>query len=281
MKIAICHAAWMPERKRTLGRLLGQLPHAHVLESRRREHATIWARRAWEWAEDQDEPVCLLNDDTIVCPEFPAVLDAMTTTAAQGRVISLHTSLTEAAEERAGKTPRWLACYWLTGPAYILPRGAPAKLLEYWAALPWNFMSAPGRNEDMVAIHWMWDRQEPAWQCVPAIVRHDAATQSSLGYDDHPRRTSTCDWAEPRFAEARLTDPEWWEHQVDRPAFVQNPWANTMQLEKVRRGLALGAGGACQVCWTAGTLVALNGVTMCGPCLARAVVPVLTNSVLR
>ena len=270
MKILICSASnWLPERKATLERLLEQVPEATVLSSRRREHAAIWARRAWEWAEDQQDDVCILNDDVIVCPEFPKVLDAMTQ-AAPGRVLALHTSVPEA----SGIKGHWLRCYWMTGPGYVLPKGAPTKLLDFWASLPWAWNAPPGRNEDVLAIQWAWSRQEPFWSSIPAVVRHDTATKSTLGYDDHKLRSSCVDWE--RFPDAKLTDPEFWAQGAKAPPFVENPWAPTAQLEDVRRGL--GAQDVCWQCWKRSCVVKWQGWPICGPCLGNACGLVLINT---
>jgi len=228
VKVLIVHAHWLNDRKRTLARLLEQVPGATVLSSRRPEHANIWARRAWEWAEDQDCPVAILNDDVTVCPDFEATVAAMTD-AAPGRVLSLHTSVPEATRISG----RWLRCYWLTGPGYVLPRGAPSQLLGYWAGLPWDFASK--HNEDVIAIHWAWQKQEPFWSSIPAVVKHDTSTRSSLGYDNHPMRTSCVPWDQSH--NARLTDPEYWRHGAQDPPFVENPWSKNDYLASVRREL--------------------------------------------
>lgn len=272
--VAIAHAAWMPERKRTLARLLEQVPHATVLSSRRREHAAIWARRAWEWAEDQEGSACILNDDVTVCDDFPRVLDAMVA-AVPGRALSLHTSVPEAAKI-AG---RWVRCYWLTGPGYVLAPGTAERLLDYWAKVPWAYMGAPGRNEDLIAINWAWSLQEPFWNCIPAVVRHDTETASSLGYDDHPLRSSCVDWADADHAAAfrgDMTTADYWRYGAVAPPFAENPWAKTAYLEAIRRGLALP--NPCQCCWQQPAIVQTGGTMSCGGCLARATTAILGNA---
>ena len=273
MKILVAHCAWLPERKRTLARLLAELEGAdvEVFASCRPEHAAIWARRVWERAEDVKGPVCILNDDVFTCPEFVKVVDVVAEVAA-GKSISLHTSVPEAATT-AG---RWLRSYWYTGPGVILPEGRATSLLEFWNALPWSFNATPGHNEDVVAIHEAWARQEPYWSTIPALVRHDVHTKSSLGYDNAKLRTS-CVPVE-RFPEARLTDPDWWREGAERPPFVENPWMPTSKLNAMRKGITAQAGTYCQVCWIGQTLVGLNGLTLCGGCLARGVMPVLQNA---
>ena len=53
--IIVTAAAWYPERQATLARLRAQVPDAVVLASRRKEHSSVWARRAWEIAEEWDD----------------------------------------------------------------------------------------------------------------------------------------------------------------------------------------------------------------------------------
>lgn len=275
MKILICHAAWLPERKRTLSRLLEQVPDAHVLSSRRREHAAIWARRAWEWVEDQTEPVAVLNDDVTVCPRFAEVVDAMVA-AAPERVLSLHTSVPEA---RTVETP-WIRSYWLTGPGYVLHPEHAASLLNYWASIPWSYMTGAGRNEDVVAINWAWQRQEPFWSCVPAIVKHDTTTASTLGYDNHATRSAPVSWEHA--PDSDLTSIDFWKRGVESPPFAENPWMKVSYLEAVRRGFAIvspnGACMACEMCWQQPAIVQTGGLKACGPCLSRGIVAILNNA---
>ena len=273
MKILIAHAAWLPERKETLARLMRELEGAdvEVLSSRRPEHAAIWARRVWERAEDVKGPVCILNDDVFTCPEFVKVVDAVVE-AAPARAISLHTSVPQAATTSG----RWIRSYWYTGPGVILPEGRATELLEFWASLPWAFNATAGHNEDVVAIHESWARQEPFWSTIPALVKHDVHTKSSLGYDQAKLRSSCVPWES--FPDARLTDPVWWAEGVEAPPFVENPWLTTQKLNAMRKFIQTDGGRSCQICWGASTLVALNGVTFCGGCLARGVTPVLQNA---
>ena len=274
MKILIATCAeWLSERGATLARLRHELDGADVdvLSSRRPEHAAIWARRIWERAEDVKGPVCILNDDVFTCPKFTEVIDVVAEVA-KGRAISLHTSVPQA-KEIPGP---WLRAYWYTGPGVILPEGRATQLLEFWRQLPWQFMAAPGRNEDVIAIHESWSRQEPFWNTIPALVRHDVQTRSSLGYDGHKLRSPSVDWESPAGAERPLTDPAYWLPTVDAPPFVENPWCSTQYMQAVRKGLSLAS--CCHVCWQNSTLVQIGGVCICGNCLARGVHPVLANA---
>jgi hypothetical protein len=264
MKIIIAHAAWFPERKRTLGRLIEQLGDVTVIGSRRREHASVWAHRAWEVAEEMDEDTAILNDDVLVCDKFVQVCEAMVA-AAPGRVLSLHTSVPDAAT----CADSWIRCYWLTGPGYILPKGVAAQLLDYAAALPWQFVRQ--WNEDNVAIQWAWERQEPFWSSIPAVVSHDTETKSTLGYDNHKLRSSCVPFSD---SEADLTSVDYWKRGVEAPMFVENPWAPSAWLQRVRHALQR---KPCQLCWQEGAIAGLSGFEVCAPCLAKMVGPVLNS----
>jgi len=272
MKILIATCSeWLPERKATLARLLVELEGAdvEVLSSRRPEHATIWARHLWERAEDVKGPVCCLNDDVFTCADFARVIDVVADVA-KGRAISLHTSVPEAVNVKGP----WLRSYWLTGPGYILPEGRATQLLDFWAKLPWAFMAARGRNEDVIAIHEAYSRQEPLWSTIPALVRHDVQTRSSLGYDNHKLRVSPVDWGA---AVANLASPDYWRPTVDAPPFVENTWSSTAYLESMRRGITNPV--ACQSCWRSLGLTQRGGVILCGTCLHDCVGMVLRNAV--
>ena len=255
--IIVTAAGWYPERQATLERLVAQVPDAVVLSSRRPEHSSVWARRAWEIAEEWDEPVAILNDDVTVCPDFSAECDRMVASV-PGRTISLHTSLPDARQVQGS----WLRTYWLTGPGYILPAGVPKQLLDYWAKLPRMF----GPNEDNVAIQWAWSKQEPFWSCIPAIVKHDTTTKSTLGYDGHPMRTCTVSWED-------RPGPIDWTVGSERPPFVENPWANSAALENMRA--VLESGHPCHVCWSRVANAGMAGTEVCGPCLAKFTTPLL------
>lgn len=259
MKTIIVHAAWYEERKRTLARLLEQVPSAVVLSSLRPEHSSAWARRAWELAEDWDAPVAIINDDVFVCPDFATECDRIHA-AAPERVVSLHTSLPQASMIPGS----WVRTYWLTGPGYILPRGVPKQLLDYWSKLPRAF----GPNEDNVAVSWAWEKQEPFWSCIPAVVKHDTDTKSTLGYDGHPMRVCPVSWED-------RPGPIDWTAGVEAPPFVENPWATSQHLERLRQILA--SGHACSMCWTRIAAVGKNGLELCGPCLSGLVGPLLNS----
>ena len=272
MRIIICSAGWLEDRKRTLGRLIEQLGDVPVtvLASKRPEHAAIWARRAWERAEEIDDDTTILNDDVIVPPDFLKIVTAMAE-AAPGRSLSLHTGLPEASRVRG----RWLRSYWYSGPAVMIPKGRATEMLDFWAKLPWSFNARPGANEDVIAIHHAWSKQEPFWHAVPSVVKHDTETKSSLGYDGHKLRTSPVGWE--RFPDARLTDVDYWREGSASPQFIENPWCKTDYLAAVHKGLKLP--NVCDGCFQQAGLVRAGGPFLCAPCIGRMAYPVLMNAV--
>ena len=124
--LIVTAAEWAPERRPGLARLQAQLPGAITLASPVREHASVWALRAWRKAAAHDGPTVILNDDVTVCPDFPAVVAAMLA-AVPDQVIALHTTIA-IAPSLAACGERWVRSYWLTGPGYVFPPGAAARL---------------------------------------------------------------------------------------------------------------------------------------------------------
>jgi hypothetical protein len=268
VKFAVAHAAWVPDRRRTLARLLEQLGEDVLVSvSSGPEHAAIWGRRIWEWAARQDEHVCILNDDVLVHPELRKIVEAMIEEVPD-EPLSLHTNVFGAvAESMAGH--HWCRCYWYTGPAVVLSPEHARSLLAWVYKTPWSFLSRT--NEDNVAIHWAWERQRPFWCAIPAPVLHDTATSSTLGYDDHPWRVPTVPWT--RFPDAKLADPAWWRVEA-APPLVDNPWMPVAQLDRVRRVFAApGDHQMCVFCFGREGIVSpskdAKGPRACHPCLVQ------------
>ena len=262
MKVAIAHAGWLPDRKRTLSRMLEVLPEgAEILTSHRREHAAIWARRAWEWIAAQSEPVILLNDDLLLHPRIAPICETLYREVPEGTIISLHTQAPGAVDV-ARDGHHWCRCYWYTGPAVILSPDVASSLLD-WPA-PWEFIAR--LNEDNVAIYWMWANQRPAYSTIPALAIHDTRTQSTLGYDDHPFRTPS---VPPIDFGVDIEAPGYWKLD-EPPPHVPNPWMPPAHMEYVRRVLAAGR-SMCVLCQQKEGAVgdAKVGRTLCGECLTK------------
>jgi len=103
-------------------------------------------------------------------------------------------------------------------------------------------------NEDNVAIHWAWSRQDPFWCPIPAVVRHDITVPSSLGFDHHPMRTPLVLWEDAEY----LTEPSSWVPRKP-PPYVAG-WMTDGEMAYVRRMLGNGAvrvvnADADQSCW--------------------------------
>lgn len=264
MKIAVAHAAWLPDRRRTLGRMLEQLAGHDVMifMSVGPEHAAIWSRRLWEWGACQAEPVLYLNDDVLLHPEIMNIAAAMLE-AVPDEPISLHTNILGALSDEV-RGHHWIRCYWLTGPGYILGAADVRSLLAWVYRTPWSFLSR--NNEDNCAIHWAWERQRPFWCAIPAPVIHDTATPSTLGYDDHPWRVPTVPWSAPQWERAVLTDPAWWRVEAP-PPWVPNPWMPVERLELVRRVLDAAPAQLCAVCQGQQGVVGSDAARVCRRCL--------------
>ena len=255
MRIVIAHAAWLEERKQTLDRLLKQLafPDVEVLTSRRREHASVWAHRAWEWAEGCiGQWVCVLNDDVLLCPDFVGAVERMAD-AIPDQILSLHNNV-PGSEDVPGS---WIRTYSLTGPAYVLPPGVPTQILDYAAGLPQVFTQR--FNEDNIANHWAWEHQRPMYAPVVSPVQHDTMVKSSLGYDNHADRSAKLTWLDQP-----LRDPA---KDTEKPPFLES-WAKTSWLAAVRKGLRYER--PCQMCWQREATNGNGGVNCCRECLIGA-----------
>ena len=258
MKFAISHAAWHPERGATLARLVKQLADQgadiHVSVSARREHAAIWATRLWEYAAFVEEPTVCLNDDAILSDDFVGTCEAIAE-AVPDEVVSLHTQVPGA---ELVKGP-WVRCYWLTGPAYLLPQGAARSMLD-WPA-PWEFLSRV--NEDNRAIHWTWERQRPFYSVTVAPVVHDVETASTLGYDGHPHRLPRVTWRDR--PDLDLTDPAYWKPKGE-PPFIPNPWMPAETLEMVRLAVKEGRPLCIMCTYRLGAVGTSAGIAICARC---------------
>ena len=268
MKIAvgIAHAEFLPERRNSLSRLLRQVPRAYVSVSKEREHASVWAKRLWEWAAEQDaDATVLLNDDVTIHPQLVEAVQAMVT-AVPGETIALHTSV-PVAQSLALIGERWLRCYWLTGPGYVLPRGGARRLLDWSAAAPRSLVGTV--NEDAIGIHEAWSRQRPIWSTIPALVEHDVSVPSTLGYDQHPLRKSCVPWTATPFAEAPVTDPSYW-NPLSEPVLVENPWMTRDSMARVERIVHQG-NSLCFMCLTRPGAVgsSVSDAMICLGCLAN------------
>jgi tetratricopeptide (TPR) repeat protein len=230
VKIAIAHAAFDPRRAEPLTKLVAQLRamgvEPFIFASKTREHSTVWALRIWKWIANQLEHVALLNDDVEVHPEFLRVLEAAIV-GAPDEILSLHGQGLDIAKIQG----RWVRFHDYTGPAVVLPPRAARMLADFWEANP-SLQNVEGVNEDNVAAQCMYAEQRPAWATIPALVRHRTEVPSTLGYDNHPMRGSSVDWA--RFPNVDLTKPETWAVQ-EPPPWIENPWLSVAELERMRK----------------------------------------------
>lgn len=266
-------AGWAPNRRPALAKLQAQIPHAHTLTSQVREHASTWAVRAWKWAAGHGGPAVFLNDDVTVCPDFPRVVAAMLE-AVPDQVIALHTTA-PTAPSLAMCGERWLRSYWLTGPGYILPAGAAARLLKWLAAAPKQLVASV--NEDNLIMHWAWSEQRPVWHCIPALVQHDVSVPSTLGYDEHPGRQTNVPWDAPVCDDflfgGGLTHSDAWYVSpcAEPPLLVECPWMPTLQLARVERAFHARPELCCLCHSRDGGLTAGSGARVCPTCVTNCV----------
>jgi hypothetical protein len=268
VRFIVCHCAWAPEREAPLRRIMKQIPDVQVLVSEKREHAYVWARRAWREIGLGGEPTVLLNDDVLLHPEFAEICEAMVA-ALPGELLSLHANMPGAVDAaKAGH--HWARCYWYTGPGVILWPETARALLE-WDA-PFEYVSRV--NEDVVAIMHAWEAQHPVYCAIPAPLMQDTLISSTLGYDGHANRTPTVPWTTHTPDGADLTDPAYWRPTGNEPT-VENPWMPVAKMETIRRCIREGL-HVCTMCTAQVALTGGNGAWLCRECLVNC-----TNAAIR
>lgn len=227
--IAIGHAAWAGDKRReNFNRLVRGVGPDYVHVSREQEHASVWARDIWEWAEKRCAPVCILNDDVEVCPDFREVLSAMQRHLpfGDGMRVGLHTTFPRS--ELEGRRP-WVSSYWYTGPGVVISPSWARYLLQFWDA----HQELHDANEDMVGIYAAYESRMPYWHPIPAPVQHRTDIRSTLGYDGHAHRLTTVPWTLPEFDGLDLTRDETW---IAKPSRLEVPWMRDEQLRRLRKG---------------------------------------------
>lgn len=261
MRYLIAHAPHAPGRKASNERLVTDLEIGNgvspydldVIESPGPEHAAIWARRVWEFADGFADHVCILNDDVTLAPNFVDRLERAVA-AVPDECLSLHASNPNV----AAVTGAWARCYHYSGPAVVLPPGAARALLDYVYTLPWSLLSRA--NEDNIANEWAWSRQRPFWYLLPSPVTHDTSVPSTLGYDAHPYRVPVVGPDEPE-RDVTVTDR-------DAVPFVQLDWAHTSALA-YRREVVRGGGTFCVFCGAVEGVCGNAAAKSCIPCIAK------------
>lgn len=274
ISIHIAHAAWLPERKATLERLLAQLEPQGIVpfvyRSEEREHSSVWATRMYSTAAPgKCDADIFLNDDIEVSGQLVAAVRAQFQSETS-RIVSLHTvhpiarSLAEAGE-------RWMSTYHVTGPAYWFRRGVAAQVMRYYGECPKAWTSKA--NEDNVLISFMFRHREPVWNSLPGLVQHDTGVPSSLGYENHPNRTCCVPWNDKALYQSlpphALVDPEWWHPRADVP-FLDTHWTQTKTL--ISQEVCNDLGVPPEFCWWCLARPAAfgspkSGARLCAKCL--------------
>lgn len=244
------------------------LRNVQVYSSEVKEHANVWALRMWRGEADElddDERCIFLNDDVEVCPSLCSVVRAA---CGYANIVSLHSQLT-ATTYLAELGERHVSSYWLSGPGYVMTGRAVRGVLD------WCENAAPSvmqfLNEDGWAALYAWRERIPILHTVPALVKHDTSTASTLGYDNHMFRSAAITWDDPMFYGHDLTKTGFWNRWPDRPVFIACPWMPEAALRFWSAGRELN--GLCALCCvTQGTFgPKQGGPSLCYDCLLSAV----------
>ena len=253
--LAIAHASFAEGRPGSLLRLVEQIDkpddvHIEIFESPAPEHASTWAKRIYEYIAKHDKPVCILNDDVTVCPDFCKVLDSYEERLKDGPISLMVTNPDALTLYREGHN--WVRIYHYTGPGVILTPDHAKSLLEWTEKCPDEFKLR--QNEDGCAVQWAWDRQVPFYAPLPSPIDHDAGIPSTLGYDNHILRTAAVPWG---------TEREELGLGVIVIPFIENPWRNLAHIETISKLLKL----KCALCKTRIALVGTPEVHICSQCI--------------
>jgi hypothetical protein len=231
ISLGIPHAAWKPERVKSMKRLLEALGlppgvygqggcETEGLEGRAgilkvftdREPNWSWSGKLWTWgAETEADFFLTLQDDALVAPRFIEIVRAMLAHLPRGAVLGLAAQHPSGpAIARAGH--RWYATQsWAIGWGYGLWR---EDLVEF---LAWRERQPFGRlletNEDSLLNEWVRETGRSTRHPLPTIVQHDTSLETNYaGNEADDYRTSSFTWQDVEGEQFDcLADPGFWK----------------------------------------------------------------------
>ena len=232
VSLSIIHAAHMPERQRSLDRLLSQLAPSPpwllaTLIHRERELPRDpktgfgWASRAWAAASrgpaSGAEFHLFLNDDVLPSPTFWTSLQAILRWLPQNAALGLGTvDPIQRIERDAGKR----YCHpGIVGWGYGLWHHHIRKVSSTEMDLPDDHRSPHSHDECPADCHWwhedawltefLHDENVEIWHPIPSILDHDTTVLSAYDNDHHKNRTAQVHWRD--YSESDLTSLEFWK----------------------------------------------------------------------
>ena len=180
LRVAIIHAAHLPERQASFDRLmksLQPLPDYVELEVfKEKEPCWNWARKAWTWCAGGDHGL-VLQDDAVVCDDFWSRLSEYLLVYSN-RVMGLFTSCKEAPDAYAAGHRAAEACGALIGISYAGPGDFFKEAVPYLEKDRWeNIMHDKG--EDTILQWVLADNDQSVLLPLPSLVSHDTALKST------------------------------------------------------------------------------------------------------
>jgi hypothetical protein len=258
-----------------VGQLRDQGVDPIICTSEVKEPASIWAIRLWKTAAETllqgNDIAIFLNDDVTVSPDLICAVDVL---RSWGSMVSLHTQL-PTAPSLAEYGQRFLTSYWLSGPGYMLNLNDIEGLLEFVEDAPKKLLTV--WNEDGWANLFAWRLRTPILHTIPALVKHDVAVPSTLGYDTHPLRNASITWEHPMFYGHDLASPYFWHRDKMgiAPTFIPCPWMDERRLRALSSLYELGdyEDALCLFCGKNPGAVGIErgGPTACAQCLQACV----------
>ena len=200
-------ADWVPERAKSLERLLGELgveqnesvapDGVPVKILRARAPHWVWSEQLWTWGvQTGADWVLQLQDDVRVAPNvWPALRAMLEAVPADCEVICLEVAH-QAAKALADEGVRWITTAdALIGVGYLVRRETLKAFLEWRRTqLHDGALAEGGLTEDtMLGIFCMVTGRR-VWGPLPTLIDHDTSIASTYGNDEHTNRRPLVRW---------------------------------------------------------------------------------------
>lgn len=229
MCIAIPHADWMPERVKSLDRLMRQItPYQGDYVPLRiitgKVMPWVWARHLWQAQLDTGAEYCIaLADDSVVDRSFISSVRSMSYSVPDRCVLGLAAQHPRAPEV-AKVSPWYRTRSWAVGWGYAMRRDTLIVFLDWFDAKSYAWKEA--HSDDNSINEWVSETGRDTWHPLPSPVDHDTSLAST--WLPEPDTTNRSSWSWNN--EGRMPPPNWWSFWKE-PPFLEMP------SEEIKKGL--------------------------------------------
>lgn len=231
ISLAISHTPWVPERVKSMDRLLGQILNNGPFDRKEpkgpykifdeKEPNWVWSEKMWKWAQSTGTYSHLfLQDDVIVAPNFWKCLDAMLEGNKHWEIIGLHCPHPAARTLlRDGAQSWYTSADSLIGVGYVMSEPALVDFLQ-WREYELEPHAIERIHEDDQINLFALARGMKIWHPVPTIIDHDLGVSSTYDNDHHMYRRPQATWKDLWLVEDspfsthdgnELTDQDFWD----------------------------------------------------------------------